>query len=215
MVRQPEFANRLVAAHGRRSAEQHPARRTASGEWPSLARSLVESVRARVSGPPATEPRWPEPLLLGRDAGLLRAQWGRLYFMRWEGPATLRRIETIRGDLLRVATEFDSLVVVSILERGTSPPGEQGRQMIARTEEQVGDRFRALAYLADSQAFFVSMALGVLLNIRQRRRASTHPEKVFGEARAAGLWLRNFLPGPVSPVEVYGAIRAVQRMGRS
>lgn len=187
-----------------------------SGPAQKPAFSSTSGVRNRVLTPLSQRsppPIWSrhEPLLLGRDEALIRAQWSNLFIMRWYGPSTKSLIELAFGDMRAIANQFGSVAVLSILELGTRPPDEEARRVVVECEQRLGSRLKAIAYLPHSQGFLTSVILSLLVGLKQVRPRRIHAEKVFTTPTNASAWLEPHILEPASIEELAEIIAQVRR----
>jgi hypothetical protein len=138
---------------------------------------------------------------------LLRARSRNLYVMRWSGACSEKDLRTVFREMKELTRDHATVVVVSLLDSGATPPTAEGREIVAQQQAQLGDRL-VLANLVDGQGFWASIVLNALLGIQVVKSKRSDRERVFRDRQEACVWLKQFVAGEPPAHEVD---RVIQR----
>ncbi|HTQ45562.1 MAG TPA: hypothetical protein VMI75_22540 [Polyangiaceae bacterium] len=120
----------------------------------------------------SSEPRADDELvLLLEDEAVYAYVLRDLFIMVWRGVVTDTTLEAMHKLMEREARKQpDGMAIVSVIERGATPPSSAQRSNISNFQARMGKRFRCLALVIDGIGFWASMAIGVATSIITYRR---------------------------------------------
>jgi len=142
---------------------------------------MIDMREIRASDPPWTlppeshsssEPRPDDELLLLLEDEAVYAYVLRdLFIMVWRGVVSDTTLEAMHKLMeLEARRQRDGIAIVSVIERGATPPNSAQRSNISNFQARMGKRFRCLALVIDGIGFWASMAIGVATSIITYRR---------------------------------------------
>jgi hypothetical protein len=135
-----------------------------------------DGVRARLDSQTdadgrSTVRRLKTPLLVVDQSAVSSYAYENVFIMLWRGATTDAALDSVHQALGILAMHHpEGIAIISIIERGATPPSAEHRAKVREFQEKLGPRLRCLALLVDGMGFWASAVLGAATAIISARR---------------------------------------------
>src|SRR5437867_11355100 len=102
-----------------------------------------------------------DPAIVVNQSNVTAYCYENVFLMLWRGTTTDEALEEVHQALGKLAMMRDEgIAILSVIERGATPPSAVHRGRVRDFQEKLGSRLRCLALLVDGMGFWASAVLG-------------------------------------------------------